>query len=106
LGTYKEEGPYKSKVFIYDHLGQYINSWEQQYGYCGEFENLNRASASKKKDYFVQDLIWNLRNGEGRFVGGGVYLWTVQVQFESGKSYTVESRMGILRNSKECDQNE
>jgi hypothetical protein len=103
LGTYKKEGAYKTKIFIYDHLGQYIDSWEQRFGFCGEFENLDRVSLSEKKDYFVQDLIWDLKTHEGRAVGGGVYFWKIQVQFEDGKSYEIFDKLGVLKGLDECE---
>ncbi|MDB9743971.1 fibro-slime domain-containing protein [Fibrobacterales bacterium] len=105
LGSFKEAGAYKSKVFIYDHLGQFVNSWEQSYGYCGEFENLDRISMSEKKNYHIQDLIWNLKNYDGRSVGGGVYFWKINIQFESGKSYELFKQMGVVKASSQCDEN-
>ena len=102
IGSFKGAGPYTAKIYIYDQLGQFITKWSQSYGYCGEFENLSRSSLSDTKDYFIQDLVWDLKDYLGDPVGTGVYLWKVMVQFEEGKSYELLKRMGVLRNVNDC----
>ncbi|MGL1902384.1 MAG: IgGFc-binding protein [Fibrobacterales bacterium] len=104
LGTYKEQGAYTVRVFIYDHLGQFITQWSQRFGACGEFENRDRIRQSAIENLFIHDLAWDLKDGEGRMGGTGVYYWQVSVRFDSGLNEKFTRKMGIVRHSAQCEE--
>jgi hypothetical protein len=98
-----EAGPYTAKIFIIDHLGQFVSSWEQRFGDCGEFENPYRKQSRINKSSVVQDLIWNMRDDDGRKVGAGVYFWKVIVEYDAGPVQEIIKDMGSLQSVEECD---
>ena len=104
IAVSKEKGPYTSNVFVYDHLGQFLSTWSQRFGYCGEFENENRVPSNGNKNLFMQDLIWNMKSEQNELAGVGVYIWKIFLQFEDGKKDTITKSMGVLRNSKFCNE--
>ena len=102
IGTFADEGPYTAQVYVYDQMGQFLHTWIQKFGFCGEFDNINRADESAGSNYFVQDLIWDMKDGSGRKAGSGVYLWKVKIDFESGHNETMIKSMGLMRNPDNC----
>jgi len=99
IRTEETDGPYTATVEIWDHLGNFIRSWKQRFGYCGEMENPARRDISGIPGVFVSDLIWNQRNKEGKLVGNGVYIWKYEIVFENGEIRRRTRKMGVARNS-------
>ncbi|MGL1900764.1 MAG: IgGFc-binding protein [Fibrobacterales bacterium] len=100
FGSYAHEGPYTTKVFVYDHLGQFLDSWKQTFGKCGELKN--EARESDIENYYLNDLVWDMKNSNGRRVGSGVFYWHVTTHFESGRTEKFITSMGIVRPKNEC----
>jgi hypothetical protein len=83
---------YIAKISIFDHLGKYVTSLEQRFGYCGELENPNRVTTQGMASW----LVWNQKDLRGRYVGSGVFLW--RVEFITPEETTVSNyRQGIVR---------
>jgi hypothetical protein len=90
------DGPYVANVSIFDQLGNFVQGSRQQFGSCGELDNLDRSVSGKKRSY----LVWNTRDRSGARVGNGVYVW--RIAFQSEKKgvkgvQTVLVRTGFLR---------
>ncbi|MGL1935064.1 MAG: IgGFc-binding protein [Fibrobacterales bacterium] len=102
IGTFKDQGAYTVTVFVYDHLGQFMNTWTQGFGFCEEFENEERERQSDIENFFIHDLLWNMQDSHGRLAGAGVYLWRVIIQFESGDTMSFTEKMGIVRQETQC----
>ncbi len=101
FGSYVHEGPYTAHVYVYDHLGQFLDSWKQSFGKCGELEN--DARESDIENYYLNDLVWDMKNSNGRRVGSGVFYWHVVIQFESGRKEMFMSSMGVVRTQVGCN---
>jgi hypothetical protein len=91
------DGPYVADVRIFDHLGAFVQGSRQEFGACGELDNMDRSVSGKKRSY----LVWNTRDRNGARVGNGVYVW--RIAFRSEKNgvkgiQTVLVRTGFLRN--------
>jgi hypothetical protein len=65
---------YIAKISIFDHLGKFVQSLEQRFGYCGELENPRRETPQGLASW----LVWNQKDRNGRYVGSGVYIWKVE----------------------------
>ncbi len=102
IGSYKQEGSYSTKIYVYDHLGQFIFTWTQHFGVCGEFENEYRKVQSGIDGYFLNDLVWNMKDHAGRKVGSGVYYWRIVNTYDSGYTTKITTSMGIARQSEGC----
>ena len=92
------DGAYQADIGIFDQLGNMVQSSHQQFGSCGELENLNRRVAGKNRSF----LVWNARDGKGDRVGTGAYIW--RINFRSVKngrnsSQAVFVRTGFIRTS-------
>ncbi|MGL1902481.1 MAG: malectin, partial [Fibrobacterales bacterium] len=103
IGTFKDQGIYTATIYIYSHLGQYITNWSQSFGECGEFTNSDRNDQTDIEQYFINDLIWNIKGLDGRKVASGVYFWKVVLTFTSGKKEEFTKNMGILRQDNSCE---
>jgi hypothetical protein len=91
------DGPYVAEVGIFDHLGNFVHGSRQQFGACGELDNLERSVAGKKRSY----LVWNTRDRDGARAGNGVYVWRISFHAEKDGIrgiQTVLVRTGFLRN--------
>ncbi len=104
IGSYKQEGSYSTTIYVYDHLGQFIYTWSQHFGVCGEFENEYRKEQSGIDGYFLNDLVWNMKDHAGRKVGSGVYYWRIVNTFDSGYTTKITTSMGVARQNEMCDQ--
>ncbi|MGL1935060.1 MAG: IgGFc-binding protein [Fibrobacterales bacterium] len=102
LGTYEQEGAYSTTIYVFDQLGQFVDTWTQTFGQCGEFENEHRQSLSNISGIIVNDLVWDLKGYSGRRVGAGVYTWQIVTTFESGTKIQDQRSMGVLRINEEC----
>ena len=92
------DGGYLADVGIFDHLGNFVSGSRQQFGACGELDNMDRSVAGKKRSY----LVWNVRDSHGTRVGNGVYVWRIRFSAEKmgqKSAQTVLVRTGFLRNS-------
>jgi hypothetical protein len=90
------DGAYRADIAIFDHLGNYVNGSRQQFGACGELDNINRTAAGKKRSY----LVWNVRDTQGARVGNGVYIWRVNFLSESEGRKSLQKvfvKTGFLR---------
>jgi hypothetical protein len=90
------DGPYVADVRIFDQMGHFVQGSRQQFGACGELDDLERSVAGKKRSY----LVWNNRDRAGARVGNGAYVW--RIRFLTGKEggqemQTVLLRTGFLR---------
>lgn len=85
--------PYVANVTIYDHLGNFVRSFRQSFGYMGEFKNANRIA----KNGFRSFLIWDLRDRKGQRVGQGVYIWKTVFTFEDRSQKVKFTRTGVVR---------
>ncbi|MBF0432108.1 MAG: chitobiase/beta-hexosaminidase C-terminal domain-containing protein [Fibrobacteria bacterium] len=83
---------YIAEIVIFDHLGKYVHSSIQRFGYCGETENAFRRTS----EGLVSWLVWNQKDLEKNHVGTGVYLWKVKFISPDG-THTGEYRQGIAR---------
>ena len=83
---------YTATIHIFSAIGQYVTTINNQFGYAGEFEHGNRAT----KSGFINHIPWNLRDINGRKVGSGVYIWKVNIQFESGKRESFILKSGVI----------
>ncbi len=102
VAAFKDQGPYTAKVFVLDHLGQYLDHWTQQFGYCKEFENEDRQSLTNIENFFINDLIWDMYDSRDRLVGSGIYFWKVAITYESGKTESFTKQMGLIRRPDAC----
>ncbi|MBF0431018.1 MAG: chitobiase/beta-hexosaminidase C-terminal domain-containing protein, partial [Fibrobacteria bacterium] len=85
---------YIAEINVFDHLGKFIHSSVQRFGYCGELENTKR----KTSQGHVNWLVWNQKDVQGEYVGTGVYIW--KVIFRSPEdSREIEYRQGIIRST-------
>ncbi|MBF0431696.1 MAG: hypothetical protein HQK83_10480 [Fibrobacteria bacterium] len=87
---------YTAEITIFDHLGKFIHSSVQYFGYCGELQNKERRDPKGLRSW----LIWNQKDLEGKIVGSGVYLWKVQFNTTAGK-HTGLYRQGVVRSGAE-----
>jgi hypothetical protein len=90
------DGPYVADVRIFDQLGNFVHGSRQQFGACGELDNLERSVDGKKRSY----LVWNTRDRAGARAGNGVYVWRIAFQAEKNGIqgvHTVMIRTGFLR---------
>ncbi len=92
VGIYSE-GPYTAEIVILDHLGKFIQSSTQSFGYCGEMENPDRLQPGG----YVSFLVWNQKDTAGKFVGNGVYIWSIKYRFANGLSRQNLFKQGIIR---------
>ncbi|MBF0431645.1 MAG: thrombospondin type 3 repeat-containing protein, partial [Fibrobacteria bacterium] len=88
------EGAYTAEVYINTHLGQFIHSSVQRFGYCGELKNAERVQNS---GLYASYLVWDQRDPDGDLVGSGVYIWRINLKTEDGKEVIIEKRQGIAR---------
>jgi len=84
---------YIAHIFIYDHLGNFLRSLVQTFGYQGELQNDARIVPKGR----VSFLVWDMRDRNGQIAGNGVYVWKVTFQFQGGKQEVQYTRTGILR---------
>ncbi|MDB9743909.1 hypothetical protein OAA91_00110 [Fibrobacterales bacterium] len=102
------------KVFIYDHLGQFIAKESNEFG-CEDIEKYGSNQESSNElsnacDPAIVDantdirtfIPWNFRTENGRLVGQGVYLVDVEVKIEDevGELYPSEQtqvKVGVVR---------
>jgi hypothetical protein len=97
------EVPYIAKINIYDHLGKFIHSSTQRFGFCGELDNQDRAQAGG----YLGWLVWNQKDEHKKLVGSGVYLWKVKFHYTTtGETRNIIYKQGIARitesTQKEC----
>lgn len=104
VGSYKSKGAYQATSYIYDHLGQFVTKVSQKFGYCGELDNPSRVQLSSNQHLLLNELIWDLKDTQGRKVGVGVYVWKVLIEFENGDKETIIQRMGTMRESEVCQE--
>ncbi|MBF0432708.1 MAG: chitobiase/beta-hexosaminidase C-terminal domain-containing protein [Fibrobacteria bacterium] len=83
---------YVAQIAIFDHLGKFVHSSVQRFGYCGETDNPLRRTP----EGLVSWLVWNQKDLEGEFVGSGVYIWKVRFVSPDGVNTGVY-RQGIAR---------
>ncbi|MGL1937114.1 MAG: hypothetical protein OCD01_18950 [Fibrobacterales bacterium] len=53
VGSFKDQGAYTATVYVFDHLGQYLDTWTQQFGYCEEFENEDRPTLTNIDNFLL-----------------------------------------------------
>ncbi len=102
IGAFTGKGPYQVRVHVFDHLGQFVMTWKQQFGYCGEFENPDRVQLSGNERLMINDLIWDMRDSNRRKVAAGIYIWKINLTFENGESQEVIKKMGLMRSYDDC----
>ncbi len=90
-------GPYTAKIHVFDNMGQYVTQWSQSFGKCGELENSARQEQTGISGMILNDLIWNLKDSEGRTAATGVYIWKIALSFENGTKSAFTRDMGVLR---------
>ncbi len=84
-----------AEITIFDHLGKFIHSSIQRFGYCGETVNPERRTPKG----LVNWLVWNQKDLDNKLVGSGVYLWMVRFVAPSGIISEVY-RQGIVRSDR------
>ncbi|MBF0433511.1 MAG: thrombospondin type 3 repeat-containing protein [Fibrobacteria bacterium] len=89
-------GPYIARVSILDHLGKFIHSSEQKFGYCGELNNPARMTGS---GLYKSYIIWNQRDMDENLVGSGVYIIRIHIRPEGKKEHLIIKRQGIARST-------
>lgn len=91
--------PFKANIYIYDHMGAFVNQLHQEFGYNGEMTEPIRGNSNKyeKTGY----LYWDQRSETGRKVGTGVYIWNIIFTFDDGHKESVTLKSGIRRGSNE-----
>lgn len=87
--------PFKADIYIYDHMGAYVNKLHQEFGYKGELDESIRKTSNKYEK--LGYLYWNQRSNKGRKVGTGVYIWKILFTFENGHKETITLKSGIRR---------
>lgn len=92
---YTVVAPFKADIYIYNHLGAYVNKLHQEFGYNGEMSDPIRGNSTKyeKIGYFY----WNQRSNKGKKVGTGVYIWKILFTFENGHKESITIKSGIRR---------
>ncbi len=83
---------YIAHVHLTDHMGRFVKSWTQDFGFSGEFSNDDRAAYGGKLSY----LVWDKRDSKGQLAGQGVYVWNVIFETTKGKE-TFVTRTGLVR---------
>ncbi len=84
---------YTARINIFDHLGKYIHSSVQKFGFCGELDDANRIQPGGVLNF----LIWNQKDVKGDYVGSGVYIWQVVFELSNGKKQIATYKQGISR---------
>ncbi|MBF0431983.1 MAG: VWA domain-containing protein [Fibrobacteria bacterium] len=87
------DGPYTAYINIYDHLGKFVYQSVQRFGFCGEIDNPARHVNGR----VMNDLVWNQKTMDSTFVGSGVFIWKVNIKFQSGATRELLRRHGIAR---------
>ena len=87
------EGAYIAHISIYDHLGKFVHSSVQRFGYCGELKNTLR----NRPEGWLSYLVWNQKDTDGKYVGNGVYVWKVKYESPDYPPFTAYYRQGIAR---------
>jgi len=87
------EGAYIAHISIYDHLGKFVHSSVQRFGYCGELKNTLR----NRPEGWLSYLVWNQKDNDGKYVGNGVYVWKVKYESPDYPPFTAFYRQGIAR---------
>ncbi|MGL1936823.1 MAG: discoidin domain-containing protein [Fibrobacterales bacterium] len=103
VGTFEGQGSYTATVYVLDHLGQFITSWSQRFGFCDEFQNEYRIEQTNIHGFFINDLIWDIKDTDNRLVGSGVYYWQVTLAFDSGATESFTEQMGVVRQNIQCE---
>jgi hypothetical protein len=85
---------YTAHISIFDHMGGFVKSWDQKFGFSGELENPHRRTPAGVRSY----LVWDERDSRGQKVGSGVYVWKVIFDFDGGRRETHVTRTGLVRN--------
>jgi fibro-slime domain-containing protein len=86
-------GRYRCNITLFDHIGNFVNSWQQTFGFHGELYNNNRIVPGGMVSY----LVWNLKDKKGRHAGQGVYVWKMVFLFDNNKQEIRYTRTGVLR---------
>ncbi len=85
-------GRYIAHVHLSDHLGHFVKSWNQDFGFNGELKNVFRRSNSGVTSF----LVWDGRDSKNQLAGQGVYVWSVIFETPNGKE-TLVRRTGYVR---------
>lgn len=104
IATYTIKGAYEVDVFVYDHLGHFVDQWQQRFGYCGEFDNPDRIQLSGRSELMINDLIWDMKDNNHRKIAAGVYIWKIYIRFESGEKRMMVKKMGLMRSYSQCQE--
>ncbi len=86
-------GKYIAHINLFDHLGNFVKSWSQAFGYRGELANRDRIVPKGLVSY----LVWDMKDHRGQRAGQGAYVWKVIFTFESNKQEVRYIRTGVLR---------
>jgi hypothetical protein len=87
--------PYVADVSIFDHLGNFLVSFRQSFGYRGEMGNDQRLAHTGNG--LVSYLWWDTRDKNGQYAGQGVYVWKTIFHFQNGKQEVMFTRTGLMR---------
>jgi|GEM_PF-2288601 len=83
-------GPSDVQVQIYDNLGTFVTSAESVVD-SWTFSGLPSSGDGRR----VLRAHWDLRDGNGRIVAGGVYLWKIVVVSEDGQKLETVRKTGV-----------
>ncbi len=87
-------GKYIAHVSIYSSLGEFMESFTQDFGYQGELKNSARTAPGGWYSY----LVWDEKDAHGQLAGQGVYIWKVVFYFPDTKGQEVYyTRTGLVR---------
>jgi fibro-slime domain-containing protein len=87
-------GKYLVNVSVFDHIGNFVNSWQQTFGFHGELYNNNRNVPGRG---LVSYIVWNLKDKKGQRAGQGVYVWKMVFRFEGNRQEIRYTRTGVMR---------
>ena len=87
---------YTAHVHLSDHLGNFVKSWDQKFGYGDDLKN-NPPTTGGVRSY----LVWDERDSKKQLVGSGVYVWTVNFETKDStgavNKETHVTRTGLVR---------
>ncbi len=86
-------GRYVASISLFDQFGNFVKSWQQQFGYDGELTNPLRITDKGVRSY----LVWDERGANGQLAGNGVYVWRVYFRFDANKDEVRLIRTGLVR---------
>jgi hypothetical protein len=85
-------GAYQSHVRILDYKRDLVGEFDQDFGYQGELQNVNRIVSGGKVSY----LVWKYTDADGHRPDDGLYTWQVRIKFASNKVVDTTAMTGVL----------